>query len=266
MRKLLTIIAATLITGSLIAGGLVTNTNNSALYTRLQSRNASTLIDAVYYNPAGLTKLGNGLFISLNNQTIGQTPSIQNDYIYLAGSPKKEYLGKASAPIYPGVYAAFNIGKLSVSAGVNPVGGGGSAKYEKGLPSYEMSVADLVPGLVSQNIPTTQYSADISFEGTSIYMGYQLNLAYKLNDMISVGAGIRMVSAKNAYNGYLKNISINPNYPAFGAAYAGSMVLAKDFFTSGATVLAGLATGATGSATLIGTKITGGVNPATLVI
>jgi long-chain fatty acid transport protein len=244
MRKLLSLFAGTMITGSLLAGGLVTNTNNSALYTRLQSRNASTLIDAVYYNPAGLTKLGNGLFISINNQTIRQTPTVLNDYIYLTGSPK-EFVGKASAPIYPGIYAAFNIGKFSVSAGVNPVGGGGSATYEKGLPSFEMRVADLVPGLVSQNIPTTQYSADISFEGTSLFMGYQLNLAYKLNDMISVGAGIRMVSAKNKYDGSLKDISVNPNYPAFGTEYNGSMVLARDFFTDGATFLTGLATGAT---------------------
>jgi hypothetical protein len=28
------------------------------LFTRLQNRNASTGIDAVYFNPAGLTKLG----------------------------------------------------------------------------------------------------------------------------------------------------------------------------------------------------------------
>ena len=257
MRKLLTIIAGTLITGTLLAGGLVTNTNNSALYTRLQSRNASTLIDAVYYNPAGLTKLGNGLFISLNNQTIGQTPSVLNNYIYLTGSPK-EFLGKASAPIYPGVYAAFNIGKFSVSAGVNPVGGGGSATYDDGLPSFEMSIADLVPGLVSQNIPTTQYSVDISFEGTSIYMGYQLNLAYKLNDMISIGAGIRMVSAKNKYDGSLVGISVNPNYPAFGTEYTGSMVLARDFFADGATFLTGLASGATSFVTGLQPIITGG--------
>ena len=35
------------------AGGLVTNTNQSAQYVRMLSRNASTQIDAVYFNPAG---------------------------------------------------------------------------------------------------------------------------------------------------------------------------------------------------------------------
>ena len=264
MRKLLTFIAGTLITGSLIAGGLVTNTNQSAMYTRLQSRNASTAIDAVYYNPAGVTKLGNGLFISVNNQTIRQNKTVINNYTYLNGTPK-EYTGKVSAPIFPGVYAALNFGKISVSAGFNPIGGGGGAKYNAGLPSIEMPVSDLVPLLVTQGIPTTQYSADIYFEGSSTYFGYQLNLAYKINDMLSVGAGVRLVSAKNDYKGSLSKISINPNYPGFGAAYNGSMVLASDFFTSGTTVLTGLAAGATGNATLIGTKISGGVPPTTLL-
>jgi long-subunit fatty acid transport protein len=244
MRKLLTFVASVLFTGSIFAGGLVTNTNQSAMYTRLQSRNASTGIDAVYYNPAGLTKLGDGFFVSINNQTIGQTKTILNNYTYLSGTPK-EYTGKVSAPLFPGVYIAYNTGKLSFSVGVNPIGGGGGAKYDKGLPSFEMGIADIVPGLASQSIPTTQYSTDIFFEGSSVYMGYQANVAYKINDMFSVAAGLRLVSAANTYNGYLKNIKINPNYPAFGAAFTGGMVLASDFFTAGATTLTGLASGAT---------------------
>ncbi len=264
MKKLLTLIAVILIAGSIYAGGLVTNTNQSGLYTRTMSRNASTLIDAVYYNPAGLTKLGNGIYFSLNNQSIFQTRSVVNNYPYLAGSPK-EYEGDIKAYLFPSIYAAANFGKLSVSAGFNPIGGGGGAKYETGLPSFEIPISELVPLLVSKGIPTTQYSADVYFEGTSVYMGYQVNLAYKLNDIISVGAGVRLVTAKNTYNGFLKNISINPNYPAFGAAYTGTMKLAKDFFTAGSTTLAGLATASTGSAALIGTKITGGVAPTTLL-
>ena len=244
MRKLLTFIAVISVTGSLLAGGLVTNTNQSAMFTRLQNRNASTGIDAVYFNPAGLTRLGDGFYASINNQTIGQTKTVGNNYTYLAGTPK-DYIGDVSAPLFPGVYVAFNKGKLSFSAGFNPVGGGGGAKYDKGLPSFEMRIADIVPGLASQGLPTTQYSADIFFEGSSVYFGYQANVGYKINDKFSVAAGIRLVSAANTYNGHLKSISINPTYPAFGAAYTGGMVLASDFFTSGATFLNTLAAGAT---------------------
>ncbi|HHU99669.1 MAG TPA: aromatic hydrocarbon degradation protein, partial [Bacteroidales bacterium] len=129
MKRIYSVISALVVTGSLFAGGLVTNTNQSALYTRLQSRNASTSIDAVYYNPAGLTKLSDGFHFSLNNQTIGQTQRVTTAYDPLNGSPK-EYVGKVSAPVYPGVYAAFKTGKLALSLGFNPVGGGGGATYE----------------------------------------------------------------------------------------------------------------------------------------
>jgi long-chain fatty acid transport protein len=242
MRKFLTFVSATFITGSLFAGGLVTNNNQSAMFTRTQNRNASTGIDAVFFNPAGLTKLDDGFYFSLNNQTINQTRKITNNYPYLSGTPK-EYTGKVSAPIYPGVYAAFKTGKFAVSAGFNPIGGGGGATYDKGLPSFEMSVADLVPLLNSKSIPTTQYAAEITFEGTSVYFGYQGNVSYEINKMFSVAAGLRLVSAKNTYTGALTDISVNPNYPAFGAAFNGSMVPATDFFTAGATTLNTLATG-----------------------
>jgi len=257
MKRLLTIIFTALISGVIFAGGLVTNTNQSAMYTRLQSRNASTSIDAVYYNPAGLTKLGDGLFISLNNQTISQTKTVIADYEHLSTTPK-EYIGKVSAPFFPGIYVAYNTGKFSFSAGFNPIGGGGGAKYDKGLPSFEYQVADLALLLNGQNIPTSKYSADMYFEGTSVYFGYQANIAYKINDLLSVAAGVRYVTAKNTYNGYIKNIMIDPNYPAFGAGFNGSMVLASDFFNAGATTLGTLATGATQFATGLGTIVAGG--------
>jgi len=256
MRKLFTFIAALSITGSLLAGGLVTNNNQSVMFTRLQNRNASTGIDAVYFNPAGVTKLGEGFFVSLNNQTIGQTQTVGNDYPYLSGSPRK-YIGKVSAPIFPGAYVAFNTGRFSISAGFNPIGGGGGATYKTGLPSFEIPISDIVPELVSQGINTTQYSSDIYFKGSSVYFGYQANVGYKVNDMVSVAAGIRIVSAKNTYSGYIKNISINPTYPAFGN-YNGQMVLASDFFNAGAATLNTLSAGAASYVTGLQPIVTAG--------
>ncbi|MGD0755460.1 MAG: aromatic hydrocarbon degradation protein [Bacteroidales bacterium] len=257
MRKLLTFVASLFITGSLLAGGLVTNNNQSVMFTRLQNRNASTSIDAAYFNPAGLTKLGNGFFASINNQTIYQTQKVVSNYQFLQPTPK-EYVGKISAPVFPGIYLVYNTGKLSFSAGFNPIGGGGGAKYKTGLPSFEMPVSDIVPSLASQGIPTTQYSADIYFKGSSTYFGYQANVGYKINDGISVAVGARLVSASNKYNGYLKNISINPTYPAFGAAYSGGMVLASQFFTDGQTYLNVVSTQLSGTASSLQPIINGG--------
>ena len=243
MRKLLFFVASLFITGSLLAGGLVTNTNQSAMFTRLQNRNASTGIDAVYFNPAGVTRLGEGFFVSLNNQTITQTQKVNTNYQYLTGTPR-EYVGDVKAPIFPGIYLAYNTGRLSFSAGFNPIGGGGGATYKTGLPSFETMVANIPPSLSALGIPTSQYSADIYFKGSSVFMGYQVNVGYKINDMVSVAIGARLVSATNKYSGYIRSININPNYPAFGSSFTGGMVPASDFFTAGAATLNGLAAGA----------------------
>ncbi|HPT22047.1 MAG TPA: outer membrane protein transport protein [Bacteroidales bacterium] len=267
MRKILIIFIGILIAGNSIAGGLVTNHNQSAMFTRMQNRSASTGIDAVYYNPAGLTRLGEGFYASLNNQFVHQTRTVGSNYPFLSGtgsgSSYKEYVGKIYAPVFPGVYVAYNTGNLSFSAGFNPVGGGGGAKYNKGLPSFEMGISDLVPLLSNQKIPTTDYSADIFFEGSSIYFGYQANAGYKISDMFSVAAGVRLVSAKNTYSGYLRDISINPDYAAFGSSYTGTMNSASQFFADGSTFLTGLATSSTSAATGLSNAMTGGVSPDT---
>jgi long-subunit fatty acid transport protein len=203
MRKLLTLVSATLITGSLFAGGLVTNTNQSASWVRLPARNASIETDAVYYNPAGLMKLENGFHLSLSNQTIFQTREIDNSYYSLNESL---YKGKVFAPFFPSIYAAYKVDRLAFSVGFMPVGGGGGATYDKGLPSFEMGISDLVAGLASQGV--TGYSTDIYFKGSSTFLGYQGTVSLKINDFISVAAGARYVTAKNVYTGHLKNVQV----------------------------------------------------------
>ena len=93
-------------------------------------------------------------------------------------------------------------------------------------------------------------------------LGYQANVAYKISEMLSVAVGVRLVSAKNTYKGHIRGISVNPVMPSFGPQYNGSMVLASDFFTSGATVFNMLSAGSTQAAAGLTNVISGGV-PAT---
>jgi long-subunit fatty acid transport protein len=51
------------------------------------------------------------------------------------------------------------------------------------------------------------YSANMQFEGTSVYWGLQLGVSYAITDNISVFAGARYNMAKNTYKGHLKDIS-----------------------------------------------------------
>jgi long-subunit fatty acid transport protein len=236
------------------SGGIVTNQNQSAAYIRMFARDASTDIDAVFFNPAGLTKLDDGFHLSLNYQYINQNKSVSSDYPYLDGTPK-EYLGEINVPIFPGVYAAYKTGKFVVSFGWNPVGGGGGATFDKGLPSFETGISDLVPGLTARGLPTSAYSLDAYFEGSSVYWGYQLGASYEINDMLSIYLGARYVTAKNTYAGSLTDVMINTAHPVYNPTL--EMISAPEFFanlsadaTLGATSLQAISDANYGSLTL----------------
>jgi len=206
MRKITLSLFSVVLGCQMVFGGIMTNTNQSASWVRMLIRNASTDIDAVYYNPAGLSKLSDGFHISLNNQYITQGKTVTTDYMYLDGTPK-DFEGEVKAPIFPGVYAAFKFGKFVISAGFNPVGGGGSADFKSGLPSFEMPASDLVPSLSTYGIE--DYSLQTNFSGTSVYYGIQAGLTYAINDMISIYGGARYIIAKNTYQGALESIMVS---------------------------------------------------------
>ena len=187
------------------AGGIVTNTNQSSAWVRLLVRDATTEIDAVYFNPAGLTKLNDGFHFSISNQYITQEREILNNYSFLNDGL---YKGEAKAPIFPDVYAAYKTGSVVFSLGFNPVGGGGEATFDRGLPSFEMGISDLVPGLQAAGQPVTAYSLNTFFEGTSAYLGLQAGVSIALSDEFSFFIGGRYISATNTYNGYLKDVTI----------------------------------------------------------
>jgi long-subunit fatty acid transport protein len=249
MRKIYAVLLAVLSTSSVLAGGLVTNTNQSASFIRNPSRGASLEIDAAYFNPAGLVFLPDGFHFSVNNQTITQERSIGTD---LAILNRRDFIGSVSAPLFPSVYAVYKINNLAFSFGFMPIGGGGSAMYEEGLPSFESQVAVLPSGLSAAGIPTTRYGYDVEFDGSSVFWGIQGVAAYKVNDRLSVSAGLRFITVNNTYNGFLRHVAINPNQPAFGPLFNGNnMVQAPFFFTSAATVLTGWSTGAATFATAL---------------
>jgi long-chain fatty acid transport protein len=250
MRKLLTFIAAAFITGTLLAGGLVTNTNGSASWVRLPARNASINVDAVYYNPAGLMKLENGFHVSVSNQTIFQTKKVENFYkepggIY--GLNDGLYVGKVSAPVYPSIFAAYKMDRVAFSFGFLPVGGGGGATYDRGLPSFELSASDLVPSLKASQ-GATAYRLNTFFEGSSVFFGLQGGVSFKINDIVSVAAGLRYVMAKNTYDGYLKDIQIK----------------LPSGWTRADVIMTGIAAGATGAATSTSALVAGGAGGLTL--
>jgi len=211
MKKLVLIFCiSTSIVLQVKSGGLVTNSNQSASYYRMLARGASISGDAVYYNPAGLVFLDQGFTVSLNSQMIWMQRTINNDLSTLNNT---KFVGNLYVPVFPGVYAAYKTGNWAFSLGFNPPAGGGSIEFKEGLPMLENTVS-LIPGLLSsQALTTTRYSMQAMMKGTSIAYGIQAGASYKINETIGVSGGIRMLFANNSYEGYVRDIMINPVHP-----------------------------------------------------
>jgi long-chain fatty acid transport protein len=243
MKKLLLIGIIFSIAANAWAGGLLTNTNQSVHFLRNPARGASIEIDAVYTNPAGLAKLpSEGFHFSLNNQSAFQTRTITSTFAPFAmngGNSTKEYEGKANAPFVPSLQAAYKTGDWVFSGSFAVVGGGGKLVFDNGLPSFESQVAMLpvtANGMLAQmgmpeSFNISKYSLEQSLEGSSMIFGLQLGATYAINEMFSGFAGARLNMVNNGYNGYLRNIQINPNIPPLGLS-GDNMIPAANFINS----------------------------------
>jgi long-subunit fatty acid transport protein len=109
--------------------------------------------------------------------------------------------------------------------GFNVLGGGGSATYDNGLPSFEYPISDLPPAMQLQGQDIRGYRLNSKFDGSSVFYGIQANVSYAITDMISVALGGRYIIAKENYSGYLKNIELNNG---------GVWIPATTFFTNSA--------------------------------
>lgn len=228
-------------TSFIFAGGILTNTNQSAHFIRMVARDASTQIDAAYTNPAGLVKLNDGFHFSFTNQSAFQTRVINSTFAPFAGyggNPTKEFKGTASAPIIPSLQAAYKKGRWVLSGNIAVTGGGGKATFNTGLPSFESAISLLPAQMVASGLSADQYSVDAYMRGSSIIIGAQMGGSYAINDMFSAYAGFRLNIVNNGYEGHLRNIMVNPTHPSLNPS--GNMISAHTFFSGAATAAKGV--------------------------
>lgn len=210
MKKLTFIAALIMIVNVAFPIGLLTNNNQSAQFIRMMSRNASLEIDAVFYNPAGLIKLEDGWHFAFYSQTIFQTKTIDSKFPLLNNG---YYEGDVKIPVFPTGFAVYKMDKWAFSLGFGPNAGGGTASFDRGLPSFEIPISKVVPGLaglalIDPSLAVSGYDANLTFDGSSIFWGIQLGATYKVNDVFSVNAGVRYMPASNAYQGTIKDIQL----------------------------------------------------------
>lgn len=207
------------------AGGYLTNTNQNVAFLRMLARGASTEIDAVYSNPAGLAFLANdGFHISLNAQSAYQTREITADFLTYtnvdgktATSPfNKHFKGTAAAPFIPSVQAAYKMGNWVFSGSFAITGGGGKASFDQGLPMFYAMAMSGIYGVSKGLVTPNMYTINSAMDGKQYIFGAQLGVTYKINDWLSAFAGGRMNYVSAGYKGHIK-ADLTADYAWMGA-------------------------------------------------
>jgi long-chain fatty acid transport protein len=234
-RKKTLLLFALMQAGFAMAGGLLTNTNQSTHFLRNPARDASTEIDAVYTNPAGLVKLGEGFHFSFNNQSAFQTRTITSTSPIFAmngGSLTKEFKGTASVPIIPSLMAAYKKGNWVLSGSIAVSGGGGKATFDKGLPTFEVLAGSSV-GVVNASgaYKANQYTVNQYMKGSNIIVGGQLGGSYEINKNFSAYLGFRLNVVNNSYEGSLNGLRVNLT-PVASSTYSSTLVSPEAILTA----------------------------------
>ena len=224
-----------------VAGGILTNTNQSIDFLRNPARDAAIGLDGVYSNPAGVAFLPEGFHLGLNWQYARQTRTIvSTDPLFALGKKnngktEKSFEGVADAPVIPSIQAAWNKGNWSMQFNFSVPGGGGKCEFAEGLGSFERAVGNIassfmtLDGLAGQlntaapvlyakmGMPTpadvmvnnvTGYNMDSYMEGRQYYFGFQLGAAYKINEKLSVYGGLRLLYGDATYKARISNIQV----------------------------------------------------------
>ena len=242
-KFILAIMALTVATQS-FAGGLLTNTNQSAAFLRSVARGTSLDSDAIYYNPAGVVFMSNGFHLGLSDQMAKQTRTITSTYAPFAlgagnSGATKDFTGEVFSPLIPSVHFAWKHDRWAVMAGIGVNGGGGSLEFGQGLGSFERQFSAL-PLAISQlgsamGLSASQYNMNMNLTGKSMTLAFNVGAAFRITDWLSVAAQVRFSSTSNSYTGGIENIQINPTMAAMGLN--GQMMKAADFFTAAGKML-----------------------------
>ncbi len=224
MKKIYTFLALATIATATWAGGLLHNTNQSIAWQRMMARGATTEIDGVFTNPAGLAWLDHeGWTMSLNFQSAYQTRDVEASFPLFSytdpnHSPVRHYDGKATAPIVPSLYAAFKKDRWVASAFFGVTGGGGKCNFEDGLPMFDAAVMSgiysktgtllasqpLLKALVGADaITPDMYTINTAMKGHQYVFSGQLGGTYRIADFLSAYAGLRVNYFMGNYKGHL---------------------------------------------------------------
>ena len=197
-------------------------TDLSAEWVGNPTRTAATDgVDAVVYNPAGTVKMEDGLHLHFSNQSIDNNNTTEITGKGYDGNTK--YETHKPSKFVPSFYANYKNDDWSVFGGAYILGGGGSVFWENGTPNLNLAVqtVERVFGanawsngksyFGTDTVSSDDTNANISVEMLSMFPALTAGGAYKVNDMVTVSLGARVVKGS-------QTITIKANEAGIGGS------------------------------------------------
>jgi len=190
MKKLNVLLMALAITLAFGVSAFAYQYNLTPSSERLQSNYAASgTVDAAYYNPAGLTQLKDGLYIDLGSRTLYLTKTTKGLGVTGAsGGSDSKVESKQWSPAIPNLAVAYKTEKGAFFYTLAVQDGGAGGSWDLGTGAESICVG-LFAGTPLAGYDDFGRKVDASV----FYLGHTIGGAYKLNDMISVGAGFRVL-------------------------------------------------------------------------
>lgn len=168
--------------------------NMSAEWIRTGNRNAATdSTDIVVYNPAGLTKMSEGIHLNFGNQTLIRDPEHEFDLNLPGSSGRRSYEQDTPDYFLPNLYGAYNKGRYSFFGGIYIPGNGAVIDYPNGSINTQFIGAMTV---LNSGGMFKSFQDDY-LKVTSSYIATEFGVAYACNKQISLALGLRYINAQN---------------------------------------------------------------------
>ncbi|MCG2829763.1 MAG: hypothetical protein L6302_01790 [Desulfobacteraceae bacterium] len=183
----------------LYAGGIDNKQCFSSEYLRTFSRNAATdSADAVAYNPAGVMKLDDGLYVNLNILHIfKEYTNTIDDVDYASDEPST----------IPSMFGLYRQDRWAIFTAYTIPGGGGMVEYKNG----NATTHDIATGIINSSGGAFSTIKSHYLKSDSYYYGYTMGGACDLNDMISVSLGARYIDAQKKSKGLATLSGVAPD-------------------------------------------------------
>ncbi len=179
------------------SAGIYENANQSAEFLRTLTRYASTDIDSAFYNPAGTVFIKDGFYGYFSDQMLFDYQTMTDSSPSLSGySYPDKYEGEAMTWAFPDICALYKKDNWSSFIHMGLIGRGAAATYSEGLPMINKAAIGYATGVTGGAGTLQSIKTDGELEAYAFFIGMTAGGAYQINDIFSLGGGVRYVHAE----------------------------------------------------------------------